>query len=91
VSSSMRRVGSWCGIALSLALVSACESSSPPAPAPESKSPPPPLPAAAAPPAVADRDAVPTEEDFEDEATSQITSANLEAKLDQLEKEVGAE
>jgi len=33
-------------------------------------------------------DVVPTEEDFEEEAEHKITAQNLEAELDQLEKEI---
>ncbi len=50
--------------------------------------------AAAAPTATApeiDLETLPTEEDFEDEAEKEITSQNLEKKLDELEKEIAAE
>jgi hypothetical protein len=51
-------------------------------------------PAAAAAPTAApeiDLETLPTEEDFEDEAEKEITSQNLEKKLDELEKEIAAE
>jgi len=38
-----------------------------------------------------DMDSLPTEEDFEEEAEKEITPANLEKKLDDLEKEISAE
>ena len=38
-----------------------------------------------------DLETLPTEEDFEDEAEKEITSQNLEKKLDELEKEIAAE
>jgi hypothetical protein len=34
-------------------------------------------------------DAVPTEEDFEQEAEKEISEANLEGELEKLEKEIG--
>jgi hypothetical protein len=41
-------------------------------------------------PAVAsDESDIPTEQDFEDEAETQITTSNLESELDSLEKEIG--
>ncbi|HMR07518.1 MAG TPA: hypothetical protein PKA88_17170 [Polyangiaceae bacterium] len=41
-------------------------------------------------PAVAtDESDIPTEQDFEDEAETQITASNLESELDNLEKEIG--
>ncbi|MGE0326134.1 MAG: hypothetical protein AB7K71_38515 [Polyangiaceae bacterium] len=36
-----------------------------------------------------DAEDIPTEADFEDEAETQITSANMESELDALEKEIG--
>jgi hypothetical protein len=38
-----------------------------------------------------DLETLPTEEDFEEEAEKEITSQNLEKKLDELEKEIAAE
>ncbi|HEV8244969.1 MAG TPA: hypothetical protein VGP93_04345 [Polyangiaceae bacterium] len=38
-----------------------------------------------------DLETLPTEEEFEDEADKEITPANLEKKLDGLEKEISAE
>lgn len=38
-------------------------------------------------PTVSD-DAIPTEEEFEDEAEQEISAQNLEAELDKLEKEI---
>ena len=61
-----------------------------PAPAPE----PPPAATTAAPspePTAAVADDLPTEEDFEEEAAKEVTAANLDAKLDALEKEINAE
>jgi hypothetical protein len=52
----------------------------PPAPAPVAE---------AAPPAV-DVDSLPVEEEFEADAEKELTSANLNAKLDELEKEISA-
>jgi hypothetical protein len=45
--------------------------------------------AAATPPAV-DIDSLPVEEEFEATAEKELTSANLNAKLDELEKEISA-
>ena len=44
----------------------------------------------AAPPAPVDIDTLPVEEDFEADAEKDLTLANLSAKLDELEKEIGA-
>ena len=38
-----------------------------------------------------DLETLPTEEEFEDEADKEITPANLEKKLDELEKEISSE
>jgi hypothetical protein len=46
--------------------------------------------ALAAPDAGGDADALPTEEDFEDEVNQTITSKNLDAELDKLEREIGS-
>jgi hypothetical protein len=46
-------------------------------------------PVAATPPAV-DIDALPVEEQFEADAEKELTAANLNAKLDELEKEISA-
>ena len=71
----------------------ACEESAPTAPASSAK----PQAAAsakpattAAPTAAANNDELPTIEDFEESANSQITAANLEKELDALEKEINA-
>ena len=40
-------------------------------------------------PTAADESDIPTEQDFEDEAETQITASNLETELDNLEKEIG--
>lgn len=51
-----------------------------------------PTPAAAVAPAPqVDLETLPTEEEFEEEAEKEITAANLEKKLDELEKEISAE
>lgn len=34
-------------------------------------------------------DSIPAEEDFEEEAMKEVTSANMEERLDSLEKEIG--
>lgn len=73
----------------------ACEESAPTAPASSAK----PQAAASAKPATtaaptaaaaANNDELPTIEDFEESANSQITAANLEKELDALEKEINA-
>jgi hypothetical protein len=46
--------------------------------------------ALAAPDAGGDADSLPTEEDFEDEVNQTITSKNLDAELDKLEREIGS-
>ena len=78
----------------------ACQKAEPPSPAPESAAAAPAVPSAPAPSAVAtavvtapsiDVAAVPAREDFEEEAQSAITPANLEQQLEALEREVSAE
>ena len=81
-------------------LVFACESKEP-APTPQPAAPPPA--AASAPaqpettiakapaPAPVDLESVPVEEDFEQEAATQVDSKNLKATLDALEKEIATE
>jgi hypothetical protein len=49
-----------------------------------------PSPVAAAAPAAVDVDSLPVEEEFEADAEKELTSANLNAKLDELEKEISA-
>ena len=39
--------------------------------------------------AATDESDIPTEQDFEDEAETEITASNLETELDNLEKEIG--
>ncbi len=51
---------------------------------------PPATPVAAAAPAPVDLDSLPVEEEFEGEAEKELTAANLNAKLDELEKEISA-
>ena len=48
-----------------------------------------PAPVAATPPPV-DVDSLPVEEQFEADAEKELTAANLNAKLDELEKEINA-
>jgi hypothetical protein len=48
-----------------------------------------PAPATAAPEASVDASSLPVEEQFEADAEQEITTANLEQKLDELEKEIG--
>ena len=52
--------------------------------------PPAPPPVVAATPAAIDLDSLAVEEEFEAEAEKELTSANLNAKLDELEKEISA-
>lgn len=73
-------------------LVLACESKTP---APAAEKPPTPTaatdtPIAKAPESTVDLESVPVEEDFEEQAATELSPANLEAKLDELEKEIGA-
>jgi hypothetical protein len=83
------------GIALALFTLVACDKKeAPPADAGEKPStattpPAPPTVAAVAAPAV-DLDSLPVEEEFEADAEKELTSANLNAKLDELEKEISA-
>jgi hypothetical protein len=53
--------------------------------------PPAPAPVAAATPPAVDVDSLPVEEEFEGDAEKELTSANLNAKLDELEKEISAQ
>jgi hypothetical protein len=88
--------------AFALALVAlvvtsvACEKKETPPPADTGEkpstaaTPPAPPPVAAAAPAAIDLDSLPVEEEFEAEAEKEVTSANLNAKLDELEKEISA-
>jgi hypothetical protein len=75
----------------------ACQKAEPPSPAPESAAAAPAVPAPSAAPATVataptvDVAAVPAREDFEEEAQSAITPANLEQQLEALEREVSAE
>jgi hypothetical protein len=81
-------------IAIALLTLAACEKKEPapadtadkPAAVAPSESPP----AATATPPVVDVDSLPVEEEFEAEAEKDLTSANLNAKLDELEKEINA-
>jgi hypothetical protein len=76
-----------------LGLTAACEKQEEPQAAPTAETTaqaaPTPTPAAAV--AQIDLETLPTEEQFEDEAEKEITSDNLEQKLDELEKEISAE
>jgi hypothetical protein len=82
-----------CGVLLAISLLSACDKKeAPPAdvtasPTAEAVAPPPPLAAAKAAVAV-DLNTLPVEEDFESEAETELTQANLSTELDQLEKEI---
>ncbi len=49
-----------------------------------------PAPVAVATPALVDIDSLPVEEEFEGDAEKELTAANLNAKLDDLEKEISA-
>ena len=49
-----------------------------------------PAPVAAAAPAPVDVDSLPVEEEFEGDAEKELTAANLNTKLDDLEKEITA-
>ncbi|HWO09720.1 MAG TPA: hypothetical protein VNN80_09585 [Polyangiaceae bacterium] len=80
-------------------LVFACESKEP-APTPQPAAPPPAAPSSAAAkaettiaqaPAPVDLESVPVEEDFEQEAATQVDAKNLKATLDALEKEIATE
>jgi hypothetical protein len=79
--------------ALSLLLIFGCQArdtneSRPSAPEAARAKPQAPLPPPAPPPAPGGAVQVPTEEDFEEEASQKITSKNLEEELDRLEKEL---
>ena len=82
------------GFALALILCAACKKEEPP-PAPVTETPP--AAPAAEPPKAADvapsvdAENLPVEEDFEDEAEKEVTAANVNQKLDELEKEIAAE
>lgn len=86
-------------LAVAIAALAGCEKPAPPAPAappatPAAPAPPPPAPVttqAATPPSAVQLEAVPAREDFEEEAETQITPANLEKQLEALEKELAAE
>lgn len=71
--------------------LAACEKKETPPPAASAASPTSPTSPAATTVAAAtaeDRDEMPVEEDFEDEAEQKITAQNAEAELDKLEKEI---
>jgi hypothetical protein len=82
-------------LSLALLITAGCDKAEaptpPPAPPPPAAAPAPTVDVPGAEPktAVAD-DQVPTEEDFENEATQRITPQNQTAALDQLEKEISA-
>ena len=83
---------SLCALAVVLVVVG-CEKKEAPAPvtdtpaAPAAQA----IPVAAAAEPVIDLDTLPVEEEFEEEAEKEVTAANLVAKLDELEKEIGTE
>ena len=83
-------------VLLALVTLSACDKKeTPPTEAAEKPSatataPAAPAPVAATPPAV-DVDSLPVEEEYEADAEKELTSANLNAKLDELEKEISAQ
>lgn len=90
----MTRLGTReCCVLLAMSLLSACDKKeAPPAdvtasPSAEAVAPPSPLATAKAPAAV-DLNTLPVEEDFESEAETELTQANLSARLDQLDKEI---
>jgi hypothetical protein len=77
-------------------LCAACKKEEPPPPAPPSEVnvvPPASEPAKTTPAAAApvDVENLPVEEDFEEQAEKDVTAANLNQKLDELEKEIAAE
>jgi len=86
-----------CLIFACLGAALACEKAEPPSPAPEAAAVVPAVPSPSAAPATVataptvDVAAVPAREDFEEEAQSAITPANLEQQLEALEREVAAE
>lgn len=89
----MKRI-SW--LALTLLTLLACNKQPEATPTDADKSntvaltPPAPAPVAAATPPAVDVDSLPVEEQFEADAEKELTSANLNAKLDELEKEISA-
>ncbi len=76
----------------SLVMVGACskDEAKPEAPAASAPTPPASAPVAQAPVGPRD-DEIPTEEDFEAEASQLLSASNLEAELDKLEKEIDAD
>ncbi len=83
----IRKSMSLSGVAL---LLLACEREAP-APAPQAPPAPPQETTAVAPKAPetsVDLDSIAVEEDFEQEAETRVNAANLEATLDELEKEI---
>jgi hypothetical protein len=80
---------------LALGTLGACDKKETPAEsteqAPATATPPAPAPVAAAAEPKVDIDSLPVEEEFEADAEKELTSANLNAKLDELEKEIGAQ
>lgn len=89
----------WLATVVLTAALLACSKQEPPAPAatptpstpPAAVSTPAPSAVAAAPSASAATAEPPTEEDFEDEANSQVNVKTLDAQLDALEKEIKAD
>lgn len=82
-------------LALALLTLAACDKKEAPAADTSEKpstaaTPPTPAPAPAAAAAPVDVDSLAVEEDFEADAEKELTSANLNAKLDELEKEISA-
>ena len=84
----MRRVIAFVLLAFALGACSKKPEETVPAPAQPAAPPAPTAAVSAAPTAPADSADIPTEEDFEAEAERRITSKNLEAELDKLEKEI---
>lgn len=83
----------WCCSALSLALLIGCDKKEDPLPtAPLDTAVPAavPIPAAVAAPTV-DLEKVPVEEQFEKDVEAEVTPANFEKQLDDLEKELQAQ
>jgi hypothetical protein len=81
--------------ALTLGTLGACDKKeTPPTESTEQKAatptPPAPAPVAAAAEPKVDIDSLPVEEEFEADAEKELTAANLNAKLDELEKEIDA-
>lgn len=79
-------------LAAAALLLVACESK-PATVTQEQQAPAPPAegttPIAKAPEPEIDLESVPVAEDFEEQAATELSAANLEAKLDELEKEIG--